>query len=340
METRSYSGADAARTADPDASSDPNVEPGCPPAPLPQAQYSIASVSKLTGISCHTLRVWERRYGFPLPSRSRAGHRRYDREQVQTLLRLSRLSRSGRHSIGELIALLKKGRLDLGEVSLAAAGPVGDETIAELIDRLIKGDSQGAEREYARFSSRFDPSALMDRVISPALVEAGEGWYRHNYSVSNERLITVFLRRKLGELIEAARRSNTHPAHSVIAGTVLGDRHKGGVLMFSVAMELRGWRVHNLGVDLPVPEFRAAVQDLRPSALALSFVLSRNIKKRFQELEKVTTMPIFVGGRSILNYQSLARHFGLIPLPGPIGKSAEQFQSEYNLWCRRHSSLA
>ena len=97
-------------------------------------------------------------------------------------------------------------------------------------------------------------------------------------------------------------------------------------MIFNLAMELRGWKVHNLGVDLPVREYRAAVQDLRPSALALSFVMSRNIKKRFQELEKITTTPIFVGGRSILNYQSLARHHGLIPLPGPIGKSAEQFR--------------
>ena len=96
--------------------------------------------------------------------------------------------------------------------------------------------------------------------------------------------------------------------------------------------------MHNLGVDLPVREYRAAVQDLRPAVLALSFVLSRNIKKRFQELEKITTTPIFVGGRSILNYQSTWwRHHGLVPLPGPIGKSAEQFLAEYAMWARRNS---
>ena len=35
--------------------------------------YSIAAVSKLTGVSCHALRVWERRYGFPVPQRSPRG---------------------------------------------------------------------------------------------------------------------------------------------------------------------------------------------------------------------------------------------------------------------------
>ena len=57
------------------------------------AEYTIAAVSKLTGISCHALRVWERRYGFPAPRRSASGHRRYGREQVRILRRISELSR-------------------------------------------------------------------------------------------------------------------------------------------------------------------------------------------------------------------------------------------------------
>ena len=43
----------------------------------------------------------------------------------------------------------------------------------------------------------------------------------------------------------------------------------------------------NLGVDLPVSEYAAAVVDLKPDALALSFVLSRNINKRFEELSQL-----------------------------------------------------
>ena len=63
----------------------------------------------------------------------------------------------------------------------------------------------------------------------------------------------------------------------------------------------------NLGTDVPVREFFGAVEQWHSDALALSFVLSRNIKRRFQELLKIRGVPIFVGGRSILNYQTLAR---------------------------------
>jgi methanogenic corrinoid protein MtbC1 len=305
---------------------------------LPRAEYAIAAVSKLTGISCHTLRVWERRYGFPIPSRSASGHRRYDRAQVQVLCRLIRLNRSKRRPIGELIAGLRAGEIDLGPAPSTYAELTGDESISELVARLVSGDSGGADREYARLAGRLDARGLVDRVIYPAMIEVGEGWFRKNYHVFQERLASVFLRRKLAELIEAARKSNIQPTHTVVAGTVQGDRHEGGVLIFQHAMELRGWRVYNLGVDLPVCEYGEAIRSLHPSALALSFILSRNVKKRFQELETLRMLPIFVGGRSMVNYQSLARSHGLIPLSGPIAITADQLVLEYDLWRRKHDT--
>ena len=88
---------------------------------------------------------------------------------------------------------------------------------------------------------------------------------------------------------------------------VQGDRHIGGILMLNVLLERSGWRVFNMGVDVPVCEFQKAIDALNADAIGLSFVLSRNINKRFQELERIRGLPIFVGGRSILNYQNLAR---------------------------------
>ncbi len=336
METHPHPQRDSPPTANPEPDSKSDPEQGPPLPEKPQPRYSIAAVSKLTGISCHTLRVWERRYGFPVPERSASGHRRYDRMQVQLLCRLSDLNRSSRQPIGELISRLSAGILEPGEHAPPSNGAVDEAVRAKLVCLLIAGESEEAEREYAGFASRFDPLGLVNQVIHPALIEAGEGWFRKSYSVYEERLITVFLRQKLVALIAAARQANTQPVHSVITGTVQGDRHEGGVLIFNLVMETRGWRVHNLGVDLPVCEYVSAVQRLRPSALALSFILSRNIKKRFQELQEIQTIPVFVGGRSIVNYQSVARTHGLIPLTGPIVKSVEQLQAGYDLWCHHH----
>ncbi len=305
---------------------------------LPQPRYSIAAVSKLTGISCHTLRVWERRYGFPVPERSASGHRRYDGAQVQTLCRISELNRSSRQSIGELISRVGGEEAKTEELAVPGAASAEEAARSRLVGKLILGDYLEAEREYAGLTTRLDPWGIVNHVIHPVLIEAGEGWFRKCHSVFQERLITVFMRQKLVLMIQAAREANLQPTRSVIAGTVQGDRHEGGVLMFNLVMEMRGWRVYNLGVDVPVREYGLAIERLRPSALALSFVLSRNIKKRFQELQQIQAVPVFVGGRSIVNYQSMARSHGLIPLVGPILKSTDQLEAGFGRWSLRRGA--
>ena len=106
--------------------------------------YSIAAVSKLTGISCHTLRVWERRYGFPVPRRSPAGHRRYSRGQVQTLCHLTHLIRVSRLPIGELMIKWKAGDPAFGSGPPQNGTQAVEEPSARLVNRLAAGDLAGA----------------------------------------------------------------------------------------------------------------------------------------------------------------------------------------------------
>ena len=106
--------------------------------------------------------------------------------------------------------------------------------------------------------------------------------------------------------------------------------------MVSTMLELAGWRAIPMGVDLPVSEYAKAVETWHPDALGLSFVLSRNINKRFQELARIVGLPIFVGGRSIVNHQGLARRHGLIPLTGTLANSSSQLLAEFDEWRRKH----
>jgi methanogenic corrinoid protein MtbC1 len=298
------------------------------------AEYSIAAVSKLTGVSCHALRVWERRYGFPIPERSPSGHRRYGHEQVGVLRVLAKLTRGGR-PIGELIGEYQAGRLDLR----VAVGAKAEEksTSAQLVDLLFSGETLEADKLLDRHNQRLTHVELIERVIEPAMVDIGERWFRGECDVFQERCATSILLIRLARLLDQARRANGTPKHSVLVGTVKGDRHEGGVLMVSLMLELAGWRVIPMGVDLPVSEYAKAVEAWHPDALGLSFVLSRNINKRFQELAKIRGLPIFVGGRSIVNHQGLARRHGLIPLTGTLASSTSQLVSEYDEWRRKQA---
>ncbi len=71
--------------------STPSSTPGLP----------IAAVERDTGLSKDTLRVWERRYGFPQPTRDANGERVYPSEQVEKLRLLKRLMDQG-HRPGKI----------------------------------------------------------------------------------------------------------------------------------------------------------------------------------------------------------------------------------------------
>lgn len=56
---------------------------------------SISDVVERTGVAEGTLRMWERRHGFPVPERLPSGHRRYSEEQVELVLRVLAARASG-----------------------------------------------------------------------------------------------------------------------------------------------------------------------------------------------------------------------------------------------------
>ncbi len=54
-------------------------------------RHRIGAVARLTGISTHALRVWERRYGTLHPKRSEGGDRLYSDGDVHRLRAIKRL---------------------------------------------------------------------------------------------------------------------------------------------------------------------------------------------------------------------------------------------------------
>lgn len=87
--------------------------------------FEISAVARLTGISSHVLRVWERRYGVVEPHRSDSKRRRYTREDIQRLSLLKTLVDNG-HAIGT-IAKLGTSQLE--------------ERLSNALEARVSGDS-------------------------------------------------------------------------------------------------------------------------------------------------------------------------------------------------------
>ncbi len=82
---------------------------------------SIAAVERDTGLSKDTLRVWERRYGFPVPVRDGQGERCYPLDQIERLRVIKRLLDVG-HRPGRVVELPMDDLMSLAERSADAQG--------------------------------------------------------------------------------------------------------------------------------------------------------------------------------------------------------------------------
>lgn len=59
------------------------------------ADLTIGDLARRTGVAAHTLRMWETRYGFPVPIRRPSGHRRYDESTVDLVRMVARRREMG-----------------------------------------------------------------------------------------------------------------------------------------------------------------------------------------------------------------------------------------------------
>src|SRR3954471_1474897 len=109
---------------------------------------SIKEVSERTGVAAGTLRMWEQRYGFPVPERTASGYRRYRDEVVEALRRVVQL-REGGLSMTAAIERAQEGRelpTDRPSIYAAIAGP-GDVPRRRLHKRTLVALSRAIEDE-------------------------------------------------------------------------------------------------------------------------------------------------------------------------------------------------
>lgn len=134
----------------------------------------IGEVVERTGIAEATLRMWERRYGFPLPERLASGHRRYSEGEVELIravaakraaglalpVAIEQARSEGSQPANSVYAALRHRRPDLEPrlllkpMMLALSHAIEDEAMARAERILVFGSFQ-QERFYRQAQLRW-----------------------------------------------------------------------------------------------------------------------------------------------------------------------------------------
>ncbi|MCX6361088.1 MAG: MerR family transcriptional regulator [Armatimonadetes bacterium] len=248
--------------------------------------HTIKAISARTGISVHTIRAWERRYGAVAPARSASNRRFYTDAELHRLQLLNAVVESG-HTISavarltdeDLEALSARGTTGVVISPLAGISP---EALVDLAFEAVAASSvHGVSRAVDHAARGLPASAFITGFAAPLLQRVGAAWRRGEVAPAHERLATGAIRSALGQMLERGR-----PAVGpwIVLGSLAGDQHELGALMVAVTAQAEGWRSAYLGSGLPGADLGRAAREVGARMVGVSITCIPDVDAASREL--------------------------------------------------------
>jgi DNA-binding transcriptional MerR regulator len=230
---------------------------------------SIGDVARETGFSKDTLRVWERRYGFPVPTRNLNDERVYPIEQIQRLQVIRRLLDSGVRP-GKIVGLpLDKLNSFAAPVCRAATMEMDNDNAPQRLLSLLK--AHRAEELHQRLVQQLMHLGLRQfilEVVVPLNGLVGNAWLAGAIDIFEEHLYTQQVQSLLQHALGALPPSTLAPR--VLLTTLPGEEHQLGMLMAHAFFAIDGAQCLSLGTQTPPSDILKAAVAYRVDIVGLS----------------------------------------------------------------------
>lgn len=276
---------------------------------------TIKFVARHTGLTVHTIRIWEKRHRAVRPVRANNNRRLFSEADVDRLRLLRQATQAG-HSIGQIAraSIAELRRLTRDELGLTEGRSKGAKDERAQLAADFIGAALGAVKQLdgARFTNLLDraavevgsPAVLQD-FIAPLADQIGERWRSGKLSVLHEHFATSLISGFLANFARPYSPSELTP--QIILATPTGQLHELGAIIAAAAARSHGWRAIYLGASLPIEELIGAATALKPKAVGLSIVFPPDdemLRKDLGKLRKLLprSCSIVIGGRSAENY--------------------------------------
>ena len=272
-------------------------------------RYRVTAVERMTRIPASTLRSWERRYGWPRPSRAASGQRLYSDQDVAVIRFLDRRRVEGM-SVSQAVGLLRSARA------------VGDSDPGRLLARLVAAlrcfDEPAAERDFAAAEALLGIEGVAATLVPAAIAAAsapGTGQGRDGTPVEVEHFASNVLRRQLLRLLDGLPPAIGRP---VLVGCGPDEQHELGALVVTLLLRSRGHRVVYLGARVPGPAIERAATALDPAGVVVSLTMAESLERavawtRDSRWWARQPPPAWWGGPAVARDPALAAH-----LPGEL----------------------
>lgn len=197
------------------------------------------------------------------------------------------------------------------------------EPILTKISEAMKNGDAGQTQILTKtaISLGISPCVIIQQILEPTMEQIGERFRRDEVFIPDVLLSSRAMHASLYVLKPLLSKSATSGKGKVVLGTVAGDLHDIGKNMVGMLLEGGGYEVVDIGIDVPVSEFVAAVIKHKPDILGISAALTTTMGKIFEVISELkeqnlrNDLLVIVGGAPIS--QAFAQKVGATLNGGP-----------------------
>ena len=265
--------------------------------------FTIKDIENLSGIKAHTIRIWEQRYKFLKPARSKTNIRFYSNEELRIILNVALLSKYG-YKISH-ISQMSRESICKKVLSLSDAGAKANVAVNDLLKCMVEFNVESFETILANYINTTGIEKTVVQIIYPFLEKVGVLWLTNHINPAQERLVSNVIRQKLIVGIDSIPTKKT-TAKKVCLFLPEGEYHEISLLFVAFLLKKKGVPFIYLGANIPFEELRSVTEVKKPDYLYTHLTtagLSFNFDKFLSTLNKdFRKFPIVISGRLTSSY--------------------------------------
>jgi len=172
-----------------------------------------------------------------------------------------------------------------------------------LAEKLIDGDKEGLDDLLAILLGRHDPLGIINRILVPAMRRVGEMFGKGEMLLPFVLQSAEVMKSCVRLLAPLMDRSQETTATSILLATVRGDVHDIGKNLVDIILSNNGYRVINLGTNVPVETIIEQSKRQRVEAIGLSGLLVKSALVMQDSMQRFAEaglrVPILLGGAAL-----------------------------------------
>jgi len=169
----------------------------------------------------------------------------------------------------------------------------------------LKGQDGASELTVQALEAGISPQAILESALVPAMDKVGKKFSENKIFVPQMLMSARAMGAAMVQLKPFFSSGEIKTKGTFIIGTVKGDLHDIGKNLVAMMVEGSGWKVIDLGVDVPAEKYIATVKENPGAVVALSALLTTTMVNMGDIVADIKAeLPdtfVFIGGAPVNN---------------------------------------